>query len=137
MKRVLVDTNILLDVLFQREPHVLASEAVWKACEDGRCEGYITPLTPVNIFYLARKRVPLRAARLLVEDILNIFQLAPLGYTEMDNALRLEIADYEDAVQLAGALSAGLEAIVTRNVSDFAGSPVPILTPIDLFKNLE
>ncbi len=137
MMRVLVDTNILLDVLFQRDPYAQSSEAVWRACEDGRYEGYVTPLTPVNIFYLARKRVPLHTARLLVGDILGVFHLAPLGFAEMDNALRLPLADYEDAVQLAGALGSGLEAIVTRNVSDFVGSPLSILTPVELLEKLD
>jgi predicted nucleic acid-binding protein len=132
--RVLIDTNILLDVFFQREPHVQASAHIWQVCEGGGCAGFVTPLTPVNIYYIAQKRIGMKKARELVRETLNIFQIAPLGMAELENAFNLSIQDYEDAVQIAGALSAGVDAIVTRNGDDFAGAPVPIYSPDEFLK---
>jgi predicted nucleic acid-binding protein len=132
--RVLIDTNILLDVFFQREPHVQASAHIWQACEDRECEGFVTPLTPVNVYYIAQKQVGIKKARELIHETLSIFQIAPLGMAELENAFNLSINDYEDAVQIAGALSAGLEAIVTRNSDDFAGAPIPIYSPDEFLK---
>jgi predicted nucleic acid-binding protein len=136
MMQILLDTNILLDVFFQREPHAAASESVWQACEQGLCEGYITPLTLVNIFYLAQKQLRKQKARKLVIDTLSVFQVASLGFSEMENALSLPLDDYEDAVQLAGALASGLDAIVTRNEKDFRGASIQILAPEALLKRL-
>jgi len=136
MMRILLDTNILLDVFFQREPHAVASESVWQACEQGRCEGYITPLTLVNIFYLAQKQLRTQKARELVIETLNVFQVASLGFAEMESALRLPLDDYEDAVQLAGALASGLDAIVTRNNKDFRGVSIPVYVPDAFLKKL-
>ena len=136
MMRILLDTNILLDVFFQREPYAAASDSVWQACEQGRCAGYITPLTLVNIFYLARKQLRAQKARELVVDTLSVFQVASLGFSEMEHALGLPLDDYEDAVQLAGALASGLDVIVTRNGKDFRGASIPALAPDAFLKQL-
>jgi predicted nucleic acid-binding protein len=132
--RLLIDTNILLDVFFQRAPHVRASAELWQACEDGLCEGYISPLTPVNIYYIAQKQLSKPKARELVVETLGVFGVAPLGLAELETALQLDFPDYEDAVQVAAALSAGLDAVVTRNRDDFAKSTLPVYSPVDALK---
>ncbi|MCC6299761.1 MAG: PIN domain-containing protein [Anaerolineales bacterium] len=137
MMRLLIDTNVLLDVFFQREPHVRASAELWQACEDGLCEGYISPLTPVNIFYIAQKQISKAKARELVVETLGVFSVAPLGLAELETALQLDVPDYEDAVQVAAALASGLDAVATRNVNDFAKSGLTVYLPADALKALK
>lgn len=134
--RVLIDTNILLDVFFEREPHAQASAKVWQACEDGDCEGFIAPLTTVNIYYIAQKQIGAAKARNLVRETLGVFQVTPLSILELDTALELPITDYEDAVQVACASSMRLDAIITRNQGDFQGSPVVVYSPVEFLKAL-
>jgi|GEM_PF-2982268 len=64
-----------------------------------------------------------------VDWLLRYFAVAPVGRTELLRARALGSSDFEDAVVAAGAEAVGREAIVTRNVRDFAGSPVPAVTP--------
>jgi predicted nucleic acid-binding protein len=128
--RLLIDTNILLDVFFQREPHVRASAKLWQACEEDLCEGFVSPLTPVNIYYIAQKQVSKTNARDLVVETLGVFGVAPLGFAELETALQLDFPDYEDAVQVAAALSSGLDAVVTRNRDDFTKSTLPVYSPV-------
>lgn len=68
--------------------------------------------------------------------LLSSMGVASLDGEVLQRALALPIADFEDACQVAAADRAGVEAIVTRNVSDFQGSPVPLLTPVQLVARL-
>ena len=127
MMRALVDTNILLDILFQRQPFVENAAAIWLACEQGRFEGYISAITPVNIFYIAHKRVGSDQARDLVAAVLTIFRVCPLEHKDLSVALNLPVRDYEDAVQVASAQAIGLDMVITRNVDDFTGVAMQVL----------
>ncbi len=136
MMRVLIDTNILMDVFFEREPHVKASAKLWQACEEGTCEGFISPLTPVNIYYIAQKRISKSEARKLVAETLEVFSVAPIGATELRDALQSSTVDYEDAVQISAAISSGLDAVVTRNTRDYVDSPLPVYSPDEFLEQL-
>src|SRR5262245_53866590 len=107
--RVLLDTNSLLDVLLDRQPFVGDSSAVWDACDTGRIVGYIPASTLTDVYYIARRAADLATARIAVGLCLAAFEICP-------------------NVQIACALTAGLDAVVTRNVSDFAAAPVLALT---------
>ena len=130
--RVLVDTNILLDVFLQRDEFLPESTDIWLANEQGLFEGYISAMTPVNIYYIARKTLQDKDdARNLVSQILNLFHICALTKAELQNALSLPFADYEDAVQTASALMENLDAIVTRNKNDFARATIPVYSPAE------
>lgn len=136
MMRVLIDTNILMDVFFEREPHVKASAELWRACEEEVCEGFISPLTPVNIYYIAQKRISKSDARKLVAETLKVFSVAPIGAPELRDALQSRTIDYEDAVQISAAVSSGLDAVITRNANDFANSTLPVYSPDEFLEQL-
>src|SRR5262249_50688450 len=112
--RVLVDTNIVLDVLLQREPFVSDSAAIWLANEQERFEGYITAVTVVNVFYIARKQRNATIARSAVVELLKAFRICPLDRDALRQALNLPMRDYEDAVQVAGANATQLDGMITR-----------------------
>jgi len=133
--RALIDTNILLDVLLERGEFLPESRAVWLTNEQGAFEGYISAMTPVNIYYIARKILQDKTAtRNLISKILNSFRICALTKLELQNALSLPFSDYEDAVQTASAVIEDLDAIVTRNKKDFKGRPFPF-TPLPNFWN--
>jgi len=134
--RVLLDTNVILDFLLDREPFSEAASEVWQAVQQGRAEGYVSPITPVNVFYIARKMKGAEYARRLVVGLLAVCQACPLDAATMQLALKLPLADYEDAVQLAGALAYQLDAIITRDPNDFAGASLPIYSPVDFLTEL-
>ena len=134
--RVLLDTNVILDFLLDRRPFAGPAEEVWQALQQGRAEGYVSPITPVNVFYIAHKMKGANYARQLIVGLLAVCPACPLDDSAMQAALRLPLTDYEDAVQLAGALAYQLDAIVTRDPNDFAGGSLPIYSPADFLKQL-
>jgi len=129
--RVLLDTNILLDFLLAREPFASDAREIWVACEQGRCTGYLAAISVTNIWYIGRKSIGMDAARQYIADLLRVIQVCPVDFNVLIAARDSGIRDYEDAVQAAAAVAAGLDAIVTRNGRDFASSPLPILTPAE------
>ena len=129
MTRILVDTTVVLDVLFDRKPRVAASAAVWAAVESGSAEGLLASHAVTTIHYLVRKEHGLAKARGTLGAILPVFGVATVDGTVVHEALRLPGLDFEDSVTAAAARLAGCDLIVTRDLSGFRGSPVRVLTP--------
>ena len=129
MKRILFDTNVVLDVLLDRQPHVEASAAAWAAVETGISEGMLAAHAVTTIHYLVRKEMGNIKARRIVTAILRVFGVAAVDGAVVQEALQLPFPDFEDAVTAAAARLAGCECIVTRDPRGFRGSPVRSLTP--------
>ena len=129
MKRILFDTNVVLDVLLDRQPHVEASAAAWAAVETGISEGMLAAHAVTTIHYLVRKEMGNIKARRIVTAILRVFGVAAVDGAVVQEALQLPFSDFEDAVTAAAARLAGCECIVTRDPRGFRGSPVRSLTP--------
>ncbi len=129
MKRILFDTNVVLDVLLDRQPYVEASAAAWAAVETGISEGMLAAHAVTTIHYLVRKEMGNIKARRIVSAILRVFGVAPVDGAVVQEALQSPLVDFEDAVTAASARLAGCECIVTRDPKGFRGSPVRSLTP--------
>jgi predicted nucleic acid-binding protein len=137
MKRILFDTNVVLDVLLDRQPYVEASAAAWVSAETGRSEGMLAAHAVTTIHYLVRKEMGNHKARRIVSAILRVFGVAAVDGAVVQEALQLPLSDFEDAVTAAAARLAGCECIVTRDPKGFRGSPVRALTPEALTPLLE
>lgn len=134
--RVLLDTDVVLDFLLARQPFGTAAQAIWQAHEQGRCIAHISAITPVNVFYIARRLAGLSDAQRLLNILLLALPICPVDATVLATAQQLGFNDFEDAVQLAAAQAAGLDALVTRNTADYRGSSLPVLAPTDLIARL-
>lgn len=126
---ILLDLNVILDVLQRREPHYRISAAVLEAVVKKRETGWIPAHAVTTIHYLVARYGDNGAADRAVDWLLRYFDVAVVGRSELLRARVLDWKDFEDAVVAAAAESAGCTEIVTCNVSDFASSPVPALTP--------
>lgn len=129
MKRVLFDSDVLLDILAQREPFVAASARALNTVMQNQVEGYVSGHAVTNIFYILRRQVGNEVARELLAKLLQHLQVASVTDEVIRQALNSSIKDFEDAVTSAAALTAGLEIIVTRNTPDFVVSLVPAMLP--------
>lgn len=129
---VLFDTNVILDVLLEREPHVEAASKLFALVDNGRIEGSMCATTATTIYYIAAKSFGDRRARDQVHGLLGLFEVASVGRDVLDAALDMDFSDYEDAVLHEAARAAGATAIVTRDSQDFANSAIPILDPQEL-----
>jgi len=129
MRRVLFDTNVVLDVLLDRRPFAEASALVWAAVEAGAAGGLLAAHAVTTIHYLVRKEKGNVKARRIVSAILRVFGVATVDGAVVLEALELSCPDFEDAVTAAAARLAGCECIVTRDPKGFRGSPLRALTP--------
>ncbi len=127
--RVLVDTDVILDVLLARPEFIDVAAAVWKTNIEGEYEGYISAITPVNVFYIARKIKGEDAAREAVRLLLAAWRVCPVTESVLNAALILPFKDFEDAVQHAGAEALHIDCIVTRNLEDYRQATIPVLSP--------
>lgn len=129
MKRVLFDSDVLLDILAQRQPFIVASAQALNTVMQNQVQGYISGHAVTNIFYILRRQVGNEVARELLAKLLQHLQVASVTDEVIRQALNSPIKDFEDAVTSAAALTAGLEIIVTRNTPDFVASLVPVMLP--------
>ncbi len=130
--KVLFDTNVILDVLLEREPHIDAAAKLFALVDNGRINGCICATTATTIYYIAAKSFGARRARDQVHGLLGLFEVAPVGKDVLDGALDVDFSDYEDAVLHEAARAAGATVIVTRDRDDFANAAIPVLDPIEL-----
>ncbi|MCM1136902.1 MAG: PIN domain-containing protein [Clostridium sp.] len=130
--RLLIDANILLDVLQNREPHVHASSVIWKLCETKKARGYISALTFANLVYIMRKELSPEKVEEVLRVLSLIFELVDVSVSDIFHAAELNWNDFEDAVQSATAERLHVDYIVTRNVRDFGKSKVIAFTPSEL-----
>lgn len=130
--RVLFDTNVVLDVLLEREPYVQTAAQLFALVDHGRIDGFICATTATTVFYIAAKSFGIRRGREQVRALLGLFDVAPVGREVLDGALDMDLPDYEDAVIHEAARAAGAVAIVTRDHDGFAKSAVPALDPVEL-----
>ena len=135
--RVLVDTNVILDGLLQREPFVGDARAVIEAIESERIVGYVAATTLTNIFYIVRKQTrSLERARQAVSETLDALEICAVDSSVLEAAFASPLRDFEDAVQLACALDEDLDAIVTRDARGFIDAPLPVLSVAELLERL-
>ncbi len=134
--RVLFDTNIILDLFLDRAPFADDAAELWQANADGRLEGFVSAITPVNLFYIARRLRDRSVAFQVVGEVLAAMSVCHVDQTTLKTALTLPFRDYEDAVQHASAAGNGLDVIVTRNIKDFTGATLSVFSPTELLSQL-
>lgn len=127
--KVLVDTNVILDVLLERRSHAEASAVVWGMLEKGAGRGLVSAHAVPTLYYLIRKEHASQKAKRILSALLTVFDVAPVDQAVIEHAFDLPMSDFEDAVTAASARNAGCDLIVTRDSKGFRGSPVRALAP--------
>lgn len=130
--RVLVDTNVVLDVLLDRRPFADAATQVFALVEESRMEGLLCATTITTVDYLLGQALAPQEARGALERLLGLFEIAPVNRSVLEHALRSRITDFEDAVLEQAGFLAGVDAIITRNVNDFRKSQITVFDPTEL-----
>lgn len=134
--KVLIDTNIILDVLCSRPVFCEDSAKVFKLCEVKKISGVISALSIPNIVYIMRKELNSEKIREILDNLSLIFTISDLKADDLKKAANMNFKDYEDAVQSACAFRIEANYIITRNIKDFTGSNVAAIKPSELIKVL-
>jgi predicted nucleic acid-binding protein len=134
--KVLIDTNIVLDIALNRKPFVEHSSLLWRLAEQKVITACLSNTSITDIFYICRKHAGKETARSFIADILDTFSLADIDKQGFRDALHSEITDYEDAVQYVICMRNGCDALITRNKADY-GNKVNVLDPAELIEHLK
>jgi len=124
--RILLDTNVIVDVALERQPHFEASQQVLLLVVQGEIEGYISASTFSDIYYIVRKGRGREWTRDFLTWLVTCCQIATVNQAAIEMALNSDFTDLEDAIQYSTAVVNNLDAIVTRNPQDF---PTQVVTP--------
>lgn len=134
--RVLIDTNVILDVLCNRQGFVEDAAKIFKSCEVNKIEGYISAISVPNIVYILRKELDAEKTKDILEQLSLIFKIADLKADDLKKAAKLMFGDYEDALQSVCASRIKANYIITRNIKDFANSKVAAIKPSELLERI-
>jgi predicted nucleic acid-binding protein len=127
--KVLVDANVVLDVLLDRQRHFAASAAVWSASETGTAQCLLAAHAVTTIHFLIRREQGAAKARQALSLLLRVFGVAPVDEGIVREAFELGSPDFEGSVTAVAARRAGCDLIVTRDPKGFRGSLVSVLAP--------
>jgi predicted nucleic acid-binding protein len=113
--RVMLDTNVVLDVLINRDPFYISSAKVWAAIETQQIEGFIAAHSITTIFYILSRHISKQKTLSAIRDILQIFSISEVNQMTLMQALALGWDDYEDAVQICAAAQSNIDFFITRD----------------------
>jgi len=135
--KILVDTNIILDVLLKREPHIKAAQIIMTKCADREITGYLAAHSIPNIFYVLRKNYSQEERRKFIRNLCEIFRISDLSAEKIMSAIDNEqFSDFEDCLQEECAVAETVDYIVSRNLADFKQSRVKVVEPDEFMKLL-
>ena len=134
--KVIVDTNVVLDVLLARKPFVQPAARVFALVEQSRIDGFLCATTITTIDYLMNLSLSKPDAREALHRLIELFDIAPVNRSVIEEALKSKMKDFEDAVLSHAGDLVGVDAVVTRNTQDFRQAPVKALDPTELISIL-
>ena len=134
--RVLIDSNILLDVISKREPFLKYSKAVISVCQQEVILGAITAQTVADVFYILRKEYSYDERCRLLLGFCKILHVIAVDGEKIVSALQnRDFTDFEDCLQAKCAVAFEADYIITRNVKHFEKSSITAITPEDFITN--
>lgn len=136
MKKVLFDTNIILDIALKREPHFEHVFQLFSLIDNKIIEGNITASTITDIYYISKKENGHDASIQFIRHLMEIVDVLGVDKDVILKSLESGMKDFEDAIQVSAAEFNGIEIVLTRNKKDFVGSLVKVHTPQEFLNQL-
>ncbi|MDR2718324.1 MAG: PIN domain-containing protein [Treponema sp.] len=134
--KVLVDTNVVLDVLLKRSPFYQDSFKIFQLVDQERIHGCLSASSITDIFYLLRKdRHNSGEVYRIMDELIALFSVIPVSETTIAAALALRWKDFEDAVQFMTARENSVTHIITRNKADYEISDIPCVSPVEFIES--
>ena len=127
--KILLDTNIVLDLLLEREPYFTASKEIFILAETMKLKAYLSASSITTIHYLTAKALNKNEADKIIEMLLKIFLVTPLDKAVFTEAIANNGQDFEDSVIYSSAFNTNIDYIITRDKKGFKNSKVKIVEP--------
>ena len=135
MKKLFLDTNVVIDLLDKREGFYKAAVALFTLSYKKEIILYVSPMTYATAAYLLRKQGEAQV-KLLLRNLRQLSEVTTANEMGVDDALASAFKDYEDALQYYSALKHNVDCIITRNVIDFKNAKIPVLSPDEFLASL-
>ena len=130
MDHVLIDTDVVLDFFFDRKPFSTFATRVLNLCANKEIKGFTAPVIICNVYYMLRKTSKHNIVVEKIKQLLTVIEVIVMNKEVVEHALNSEFKDFEDALQNFSAVDhASITTILTRNIKDYKGSTLAILTP--------
>lgn len=135
MNRVLIDTDVILDFFFDREPFSESASKILSLCEAKEVIGYVTPVIISNVYYLLRQISKHEKVIGKLSLLVSFIEILTIDKNTIVQALNSSFRDFEDALQNYSAdQGKEIDIIITRNVKDYKNSSLSIMTPDNFLK---
>jgi predicted nucleic acid-binding protein len=135
MKNVLIDSDVILDFFFDREPFSENAAQVLSLCEKKIITGFITPIILSNVYYLLSQKGKQEKVIEKLKSLVSFLEILNVDKNSIFLALNSDFKDFEDALQNYSAEQNGtINTIITRNTKDYKKSKIGALTPEDFLK---
>lgn len=134
--KILIDTNVALDLLGDRRPFAESAVKVFELCETGKVDGIVSATTITDIYYVLRKFADCKTLHSILEKFLSTVDVGNVTAHEIFESLKKCNIDFEDSVQSECAKSYDADYIITRNVKDFSYSKVQAINPDNFLKKI-
>lgn len=135
MKRVLIDTDVILDFFFDRKPFSDNSAKVLALCESKEITGYVTSVIFCNLYYILRQTAKHEKVVEKLNQLITITEVLTTDKETIKLALNSVFKDFEDALQNYSAeISGDIDVIITRNIKDYMDSALGVMTPENYLK---
>lgn len=136
MNKVLIDTDVILDFFFDREPFSVDASKILSLCEKGELRGFVTPIMISNVYYLLRKTAKHEKVIEHLKMLMNILQVSMINKETVLDALNSDFKDFEDALQNFSAQNEKeINVIITRNIKDYKSGKLSVMTPETYLKS--
>ena len=134
--KILIDTNIILDILLGRIPFSEEAEKLLEKIENNGLNGFITANSVTDIVYVAKKQYSFEEIKTVMLNLIKIIKVISVNEHDIIEAFGMGFKDFEDALQYQCASKTKLDYIVTRNEKDFKLSKIPVISIVELLNLL-
>ena len=135
--KILIDTNVILDVVLKRLDYYENSSLVFDAIHKNKFDCYFTATTVTDIYYFTKKYLNHESALELIINLMDFLEVLSVDRNIILLSILSNINDFEDAIQVETAKENNVDLIITRNIKDFKKSPIKVLTPAEFVKLFE
>ncbi len=128
MNRILVDTNIIIDLIAKRKDFYEEAQLLFTLADKKKVRLYVSSLTFANTYYILSESLKIENTRQILRKFKILVEILPMNEKIIDLSLNSEFKDFEDAIQYYTAIENNLKFIITRNLKDYRTSKIPVLT---------
>jgi predicted nucleic acid-binding protein len=137
MNDLFIDTDIIIDFLIDRKPHLREAAIIFTLIEQKKLKGYVSSLTFSNLYYVLRKVEPHNKVISKLDSISKMLTILKVDQQNIKDAIASGFSDFEDSIQYNCALDyKKIDVLITRNTKDYKNSEIPVMTPADYLKTV-